>query len=160
MRARETTATPPAARPAGSRDDRRSAEPELARLGALDGVSVLVVEDDPLSRETFERVLSHYGAHVTSVASVRAGLSSYAHERPSVIVSDIGLPDHDGFTLVRAVRAQERGGGCRTPAIAVSGSSSRETSERACGAGFDAFLPKPVDVAALLRVVRALASTT
>jgi len=132
--------------------------PDQIQIGALVGVSVLVVEDDPLSREALELILSYYGARVASAASVSAALSCYERHPPSVIVSDIGLPDDDGLVLMRTIRAREFGRGRRTPAIAISGFPSRETSEHARGAGFDAFLPKPIDVGALLRMVSSLTS--
>jgi two-component system CheB/CheR fusion protein len=127
-------------------------------LGALDGVSVLLVENDPISREALEFILAYYGARIVSAESMRDALSCYEDALPSIVVSDIGLPDEDGCALIRAIRARELGGE-RTPAIAISGFPSRETGERACQAGFDAFLRKPIDINSLFRAVRTLISS-
>jgi len=124
-------------------------------LGALDRLTVLVVEDDHVSRQALEIIFAYYGARVLSAESAREALSCYERTRPSIVVSDVGLPDSDGCVLLRSIRDREFGHGRRTPAIAVS---STENSERARGAGFDAFLPKPIDVGALLRMVHALTS--
>jgi CheY-like chemotaxis protein len=128
-------------------------------LGALDGVSVLLVENDPISREALELILAYYGAHIVTAESMRDALSCYEDTLPSIVVSDIGLPDEDGCALIRAIRARELGGE-RTPAIAISGFPSRETGERARQSGFDAFLRKPIDINSLFRVVRRLISST
>ena len=126
-------------------------------LDALDGVSVLLVENDPRSREALECILAYYGARIVSAGSMRDALSCYEETLPKIVVSDIGLPDEDGYALICAIRAREFGGE-RTPAVAISGFPSRETGERARRAGFDAFLPKPIDITALFRVMRTLIS--
>lgn len=123
--------------------------------GALDGVSVLLVEDDPASREDLESILAYYGARIVSAESARDALSCYEATPPSIVVSDIGLPGEDGCVLMSAIRAREVGSE-RTPAIAVSGFPSGETGARAREAGFDAFLPKPLDIGALCRTMRML----
>ena len=117
----------------------------------------MLVEDDPISRESLELVFATCGAHVVSAASMADALVCYEHALPAIVVSDIGLPGGDGCALIRAIRAREFGGD-RTPAIAVSGYPSRETGDRARRAGFDAFLSKPIDLGELFRVVRALIS--
>src|SRR5262249_49892863 len=93
---------------------RGGAVPELARKDrgtrgtgsrpALSGVHVLVVEDDQDARYLIEDTLRHYGARVTSVASVREALAAIETSRPDVMVSDIAMPEQDGFDLIRAVR--------------------------------------------------------
>jgi CheY-like chemotaxis protein len=129
-------------------------------VGAFDGVTVLLVEDDPVSRAALELIFSYYGARVTSTESAEDALACYEQSSPSIVVSDIGLPHADGCNLLRAIRAHEWGRGRRTPAIAVSGFPSRDCRERVRQAGFDAFLHKPIDVRALLKTVRALAGTS
>lgn len=126
-------------------------------VGAFAGVTVLLVEDDPVSREALELILAYYGARVLSVESAEEALECYERSAPSLVVSDIGLPQADGCTLLRTIRARERGRAYHTPAIAVSGFPSRESRERVRQAGFDAFLRKPIDIRALLKTAYVLA---
>jgi two-component system CheB/CheR fusion protein len=138
---------PPLKRGDGTRQDSRSIP-----VGALTGVTVLLVEDDPLSREALEVILAHYGARVVSAATAAQALDLYEGGGLSVLVSDIGLPDFDGCALLRTIRRREAGGG-HLPAIAISGYPSRETGRRARSAGFDAFLAKPVPLPVLLQTI-------
>lgn len=131
-------------------------EPESSDLS---GVTVLLVEDDSISREALEMIFAYHGARVTSVGSAADALAAYEQSLPTVVVSDIGLPKEDGCALLRAIRIREFGRGRHTPAVAISAFPGRETGERAHGAGFDVFVPKPLDVPALLRVVRRLTVT-
>jgi CheY-like chemotaxis protein len=136
--------------------DRVHEERRTTELGALKGVTVLLVEDDPLSREALELILAYYGARVLCAETAGQALDLYEDGGLSVLVSDIGLPDLDGCALLRAIRARE-GRGCHMPAIALSGYPSRETGQRARSAGYDAFLTKPVPVALLLQTIGELA---
>lgn len=126
--------------PAGSR----------ARRQRLAGVTILVVEDDQLSREALELILAHYGATVVSAATVRDALAQFDRFDPTLVVSDIGLPGDDGYSLIRTIRARDLTRSQHTPAIAVSGFGGVEIGERALAAGFDIFLQKPVEVATLI----------
>lgn len=119
----------------------------------LTGVTVLIVEDDALSREALSTILQHHGATVIAAGTVGEALAAYERSFPHVVVSDIGLPDADGYALLRAIRAREFGRGRHILAIAVSAYPVRDTSERARGAGFDAFLAKPIELAALLQAL-------
>jgi CheY-like chemotaxis protein len=126
----------------------------------LTGVTVLLVEDEAISREALETIFTYHGAHVIGVATAMDALAAYECSLPTVLVSDIGLPQEDGCALLRAIRTREFGRGRHTPAIAISAFPSRETGERARGAGFDAFLPKPIEVPALLRTIRDFSAPT
>jgi signal transduction histidine kinase/ActR/RegA family two-component response regulator len=111
---------------------------------------VLVVEDDPSTRELLVAVLEFCRARVVAVASARAAMSALDQEVPAVLVADIGLPDQDGLSLMRNIRSRsaDRGGAVRS--IAVSAYASAEDQAAALTAGFDDFLSKPaipVDVA-------------
>jgi CheY-like chemotaxis protein len=128
------------------------------KAGSLIGVRVLLIEDDPLSREALELILDYCGAEVASVESAAEALAAYEHRAPTIMISDIGLPDLDGCNLLRTIRARQQRRGQHIPAIAVSGYSSQETGERARNSGFDAFLTKPVEVVRLLQTVRELIS--
>jgi CheY-like chemotaxis protein len=116
----------------------------------LNGLPVLVVEDDPDARMLFEFVLTHCGAAVRAAPSAREALAACSETPPALIVSDLGMPDMDGFELLEALRASEARD---IPVIAVTGFS--DYSERARTAGFSDFLTKPVDPSILCeRVAR------
>jgi CheY-like chemotaxis protein len=154
------SAGPYRTRQAGHRSARRKRARDGAVAGQamLAGVTVLVVEDDALTREALELIFTAHGAAVVTAATAEDALVSYERLVPSVIVSDIGLPHEDGFAFMRAIRTREFGRGRHTPAIAVSAFPSRETGERARGAGFDAFVPKPIDVGVLLHNISTLSA--
>ena len=128
--------------------------PELA------GVRVLIVDDDEDNREMLSTVLELSGALVTTAHSAAEALRVLEREVVEVLVSDIGLPDEDGFGLLRKARALH---GPRRldllPAVALTGYASPEDKEQARAAGFQALLTKPVAIAellsALVRVLRA-----
>ena len=126
------------------------ADDDSLPIVSLHGATVLLVEDDALNREALELVFSYYGARVVSVDSATAALEQYERAAPAILVSDIVLPDGDGYALLRAIRAGERDLDHRMPAIAISGSLSTDANTRAYAAGFDLFLQKPVDTSALL----------
>jgi CheY-like chemotaxis protein len=126
------------------------------RTPVLSGVHVLVVEDDEDSREVLRMVLEYQGARVSTAASARAALAVFAAQRVGVLVSDIMMPREDGLWLIRAVRALPAEHGGRVPALAISASDDVQTQARA--AGFQAFMRKPIDVAALCETTAALAA--
>jgi signal transduction histidine kinase/ActR/RegA family two-component response regulator len=111
----------------------------------LAGVRALVVEDDAEGREVLTALLEVEGANVTSAGSVREALDVLEAARPDVIVTDIGMPDEDGYTLIRRVRARELERGGAVPMIALTGYVNREDQERLLAVGFQAHLRKPVD---------------
>lgn len=125
----------------------------------LAGTAVLVVEDDDLSREALELLLSHYGARVVAAASVGEAVRAFEQESPALVISDIALPDADGFGLIRHIRRRDAEFHRWTPAIAVSGMSPLDGDDPR-QAGFDDFLLKPVDVEVLLARVRSLVATS
>ena len=122
----------------------------------LDGVAVLVVEDDADAREVLRLILEIAGAKVEAVGSVQEALRAIDVFRPDVLVSDIGLPDEDGYALIRHVRAREVDGG-HLPAIALTGYVSSEDRARLLAAGFQTYLGKPVDPDTIVAAVVALA---
>jgi two-component system, chemotaxis family, CheB/CheR fusion protein len=123
----------------------------------IDGVRVLLVEDDDDTREAYATMLSELGAEVRAAPSAAAGLAVLEEYRPQVILSDIAMPGEDGFTFMRKVRrlAPERGG--QVPAAALTALASDEDRQRAMQAGFQLHVSKPVDSARLAAVVRMLA---
>ncbi|MGH7788074.1 MAG: response regulator [Candidatus Binatia bacterium] len=139
-------------------DDDDGSRSRLTRAPLL-GVSVLVVEDDALSREGLSLVLESYGAEVSSVSNAPAALETLDDTHPSVLISDIGLPGEDGLRLIRRIRMDEHSSPRRLPAIALSGFSDPALPGISVSAGFDCFLAKPVDIPALIAAVARLVAS-
>jgi CheY-like chemotaxis protein len=112
-------------------------------VAPLAGLHALVVEDDPDSRDLVEAVLCGFGAQVTCVDSAGAAIRALAACRPDVLVSDIGLPDEDGLSLIRRIRKMQGLEGL--PAIALSAYASRHDVRQALAAGFQVHVAKPLD---------------
>jgi CheY-like chemotaxis protein len=129
----------------------------LAQVPSLDGVRVLVVDDSPDAVEMMRVLLGGYGADVRVANSAVEGLALVIAWRPDVLVSDIAMPERDGFWLVEHVRslAPEKGGD--TPAVALTALADRDDRARALRAGFQQHLRKPVSLGELGATVAALA---
>jgi signal transduction histidine kinase/CheY-like chemotaxis protein len=125
----------------------------------LAGICVLVVDDDADTCDLLTTVLGHYGAEVTAASSVPEALAAVERRWPEVLVSDIAMPGEDGYALVRRVRALERERGRRLPALALTAHARASDTEQAYLAGFEAHVPKPVEPAALARIIARLART-
>jgi len=115
----------------------------------LDGLSVLVVDDELDARLLVQEILSQHGAQVTVAQSADEARSALALTKPDVIVSDIGMPDEDGYSFIRKLRA----GGARMPAIALTAYAGQQDAQRAFVAGFQKHVTKPVDPGRLVSVV-------
>jgi CheY-like chemotaxis protein len=113
----------------------------------LAGVRVLVVDDDDAVREAIRDYLIDHGAEVVSVRGADAAMLMLADTAPDVLVSDVTMPGHDGFWLIRAVRALPPAQGGRLDAVA-----------RLLAAGFTEVRTKPPDMAELVRLVAGLAA--
>ncbi len=126
----------------------------------LAGRCLLVVDDEEDALALVSEVLTRRGAQVHAVPSARAALDKLADIKPDVIVSDIGMPDEDGYSLIRKIRAlpPERGG--RTPAVALTAYARDEDARRAFAAGYQLHLAKPVEPAQLASVVANLGGRT
>jgi CheY-like chemotaxis protein len=141
---------------------RQEREREIERRGTvhavarLEGVRVLLVEDDEDSRKLLGLMLKKQGAEVTSASSSAEALSAFAQVLPDVVLSDIGMADEDGYELMRKVRALPAEGGGLTPAIALTGYATRKDRERALSAGYQLHLAKPVEPADLVAAVARL----
>jgi len=133
---------------------------EAAAGGRLDGVRLLVVDDDEDSRDLIVCILQDWGASVTSASSAEEAMRLLQENLPDVILSDIGMPDVDGYALLRQVRGMppERGGG--VPAIALTAYASEADGARARAAGFQAHVTKPIDPDALTAAVAGLLGTS
>ena len=122
----------------------------------LDGLQVLVVDDDTDTRDYVSTVLQQCGANVISVASVRLALLALEQSQPDVLVSDIGMPEEDGYTLIRKLRnlAPDKGG--QIPAIALTAYVREQDCTKALELGFHMYVSKPVEPAELINSVAKL----
>jgi PAS domain S-box-containing protein len=130
----------------------RTPHPELA------GARVLVVDDDADALEVMALILRQAGAEVVTAATAATALSALKSWRPDALLSDIGLPDHDGYDLIAQVRALTEREGGRTPAAALTAYARPEDRARTLAAGFQTHISKPVEPRELVTVVRALVS--
>jgi len=120
----------------------------------LDGIRVVVVDDDADTRELLKTLLTSAGAIVESAGSAEMGLRVFHDFRPQILLSDLAMPEEDGFSLARRVRELELAQGRRTPLIALSALSRAQDNARALEAGFNAHIAKPVAPEQLMQTVR------
>ena len=117
---------------------------------------ILLVEDDPDTRELLKTVLGQHGAQVTAVSSSTAALAEIVRAKPDVIISDIGMADENGYEFIRKIRALDPGAGGHIPAIALTAYAGAVDRRRALLAGFQTHLGKPVDPDDLMAVILSL----
>jgi CheY-like chemotaxis protein len=122
----------------------------------LYGLKILVVDDDVDTRELIEWVLKRVGAEVTSVGSAREALEVLEREKPHVLVSDIAMPEEDGYSLLKKIRALPPESGGRIPAIALTAHSLVQDRLQSLRAGFQNHVPKPVVPEELVEVVASI----
>jgi signal transduction histidine kinase/ActR/RegA family two-component response regulator len=137
----------------GERRTAASAAPPMPRLPRLDGLRIMVVDDNLDGRTLTSLVLVQAGASVTAATSVREAIQMLEGDRPDALVSDIGLPDEDGYALIRQIRQYEVEHGGFLPAIALTGYARAEDRARILAAGFQAHIPKPVEPVELTAVI-------
>jgi PAS domain S-box-containing protein len=123
----------------------------------LAGIRVLVVEDEPDAQEIALRMLEESGASASGASSAAEALAALESAQPDVLVSDIGLPEVDGYELIRRVRTGAPPPACDVPAVALTAFARPEDRARALGAGFQAHVPKPVEPGILVTTVAKLA---
>ncbi len=114
---------------------------------------MLVVEDEPDTRDFLERFLKVYSADVVTARSAAEALSLLPTSRPDILVSDIGLPDVDGYDLIQRIRAMDKNSGGAIPAIAVTAYARTEDRTRALQAGYQSHLAKPVEPTELVAAI-------
>ena len=124
----------------------------------LNGVRVLVVDDQPAVRKVVTELLENFGASVTAVPGVPEALESLERERPHVVLSDIEMPGEDGYALIRKLRALPPDRGGQTPAVALTWLGTMADRARALQAGFQDHVAKPFDARQLVRTVTTLAA--
>ncbi|NJR61738.1 MAG: response regulator [Cyanobacteria bacterium CRU_2_1] len=122
----------------------------------LCGLQTLVVDNDVDTRDLLSFVLQEKGAEVIGAASTSEAISATTNWYPDVLICDICLPDEDGYTLLRKVRALEAEVGKQIPAIAITGLLREEDCPKIVSEGFQKYLPKPTDLDELVRVVAEL----
>ena len=125
----------------------------------LQGIRVLVVEDQPDALDAYKLMLQAQQAEVEGAMDVPAALNLFHRFRPHVIISDIGLPGETGYDLIRTIRALPAEEGGHTPAVALSAYTEVAYQTRALLAGFQVHVPKPVDLIAISNIVNQLAQT-
>lgn len=123
---------------------------------SLSGVKVLAVDDERGARELVAETMLSCGATVTLASSVHEALRAFKLDVPDVVVSDIGMPERDGYSLIKLIRSLPDRSAARTPIVALTAYASLQDRERALRAGFDRYLPKPVDPARLSRLIAEL----
>jgi PAS domain S-box-containing protein len=119
----------------------------------LEGLNILVIDDERDARELVQEVLEHGRAVVTLASNVAEALRSIQDRRPDVIVSDIGMPGEDGYAFIRKLRALPREAGGRIPAIALTAYARAEDRRKALGAGFQNHAAKPIEPQELVLVI-------
>jgi CheY-like chemotaxis protein len=138
-------------------------QPALAAVEArdrkpssLEGLRILVVDDEVDARSLLTTMLERCGAQVVAVGSAREGLESVESWKPDVLIADIGMPVEDGYKLIKKVRAlpKERGG--QVPALALTAYARMEDRVRALSEGYQVHLAKPVDRFELAAVITSL----
>jgi len=153
-----TLSLPLMAAPGAGSDTARAQPPEFKRAAfecppELDGLRVLVVEDDADTCQLLQAILAGCGAQVKTASSAATALEAVAAEVFDVLISDIGMPDEDGYSLIARVRAlgKERGGA--VPAAALTAYTGEKDRVRVLQSGFQMHVPKPISPSELLAVV-------
>jgi signal transduction histidine kinase len=123
----------------------------------LDRLRILVVDDQEDARVLLDRVLTERGAEVATAASVADAVRCLEGARFDILISDIGMPDEDGYQLIQRVRSMSAGQGGDIPALALTAYARVEDQEKALESGFDLHLTKPIDTVQLIEAVSTLA---
>jgi len=128
----------------------------LQQVLDLTGIRVLAVDDDPDTRELLKVLLTEYGAEVLIVSSGAEVLENLEFFQPDVLVSDLGMPNIDGYTLIQYIRTLPHEKGGQTPAIALTAYARIDDHQRAITSGYQQYLTKPLEPEHLLQAVIAI----
>jgi PAS domain S-box-containing protein len=142
----------------GGRPMSASASATMAELPRLDGLRLMVVDDEVDSLDVVSEVLRGQGAEVHPVTSAREALQRFKDTKPDLVVSDIGMPEMDGLSMIQRIRSLPSEEGGLTPAIALTAYARAEDAARALAAGYQTHLSKPVEPEELAAVVARLAT--
>ena len=126
-------------------------------LPSLQGLKVLVVDDEADTRELIAEVLKEVGSEAITCRSVEEALIALEQHKPDILISDLGMPDEDGYSLISKIRSLPSEQGGHIPAAALTAYARAEDRMRVLRSGFQFHLPKPVDSAELVTVVASLA---
>ena len=132
-------------------------EAPASLTSSLNGVSVLVVDDDPDALEFVRTALEQSGAEVAVASSAREGRDRFTREHPDVIVSDLVMPDEDGLDFIREIRRIDERRGQLTPAAALTALARTDDRRRALNAGYQIHVAKPIEPSELVSTVDELA---
>lgn len=125
-------------------------------FSSLNGLKILVVDDETDARDLLAALLEQHGAEVKTCGSSAEALAAMQQYNPDVLVSDIGMPGEDGYVLIEKVRSLEPGRGGRIPAVALTAYARAEDRLRALSAGYNMHVPKPVEPTELAVVITSL----
>lgn len=139
----------------------------MNNFSVLNGLRVLVVDDNADTLELVTIILGEYGTEVITAASATEAIEAItqgargvmAQLKPNILISDIAMPGVDGYSLIRKVRTLSSEQGGQIPAIALTAYASEEERTRILDAGFQMHIPKPVEPSELVAVVAKLAQT-
>jgi two-component system CheB/CheR fusion protein len=145
--------------PQPAANNRTAAASDSTNREAIRGANVLLVEDEPQTRDALVKLLSKAGAQVKGVATAAEGMAAFRDSRPDLIISDIALPEESGYQLMQYIRSAEMERNLpATPAIALTALAAAKDRHQARESGFHKHIAKPVTPAALLAAVSTLLS--
>ncbi len=133
---------------------------DLKRIPSLDGLQIMLVDDEPDNLQILNVVLAEHGAKVFAASSVAEALEALQCYQPDILVSDLAMPGEDGYSLISKVRASEAESGKQLLAIALTAYVRVEDRARALAAGFNMFVPKPVELNELITAIANLAESS
>ena len=131
---------------------------QKTRIARLEGISALVVDDDPDTREALRSLLTTLGARVKTLETAEHAIAYLVESKPDVLISDLGMPGRDGYSLIKEIRAREEDNGAaeHLPAVALTAYGRVEDRVEVFASGFDSHVVKPADPAELAAVVKRL----
>ena len=118
-----------------------------------------MVDDEADARELIRAVLENCGTEVTTASSADEALEVFEKTNPDVLISDIGMPDVDGYVLINKIRELQASAGKKIPAVALTAYAGADDRARALTAGFQVHVPKPIEPIELIAVLASLADT-
>jgi hypothetical protein len=134
-----------------------SGEISVTELRSLDGLRILLVDDEPEARQIISTVLTRTGADVKTCNSAREALTKLVEWGPDVLLSDIAMPDEDGYSFIKKVRALPRAKGGEIPAAALTAYARDEDRRLALASGYQMHIAKPISSSQLVLMISTLA---